>query len=41
MVRASGPETAISCGPMVRSGPDGFQAGTRPSVGRNPCTPQA
>ena len=34
--RASGPDTAQSCGPMVRSGSAALKAGMRPSVGRKP-----
>ena len=41
MLRPMGPDTAISCGPIPRSGPDALNAATRPSVGRSPCTPQA
>ena len=36
MVRASGPETAEICGPMVRSGSEALKAAMRPTVGRRP-----
>ncbi|GAV34692.1 hypothetical protein ROTAS13_02361 [Roseomonas sp. TAS13] len=41
MERASGPETAINCAPIARSGLLALKAAIRPSVGRSPCTPQA
>ena len=41
MERASGPDTAMSCGPIPRSGAEAFQAGILPKLGRRPCTPQA
>ena len=36
MVRASGPETALICGPIGRSGNAALNAGIRPIVGRRP-----
>ena len=40
-VRASGPDTALICGPIGRSGNAALNAAMRPIVGRRPCTPQA
>jgi len=36
MVRASGPDTAEICGPIVRSGNAALKAAIRPTVGRRP-----
>ena len=36
MVRASGPDTAMICEPIERSGPEALKFGARPSVSRRP-----
>ena len=36
-----GPDTALICGPIGRSGRAALKAATRPIVGLKPCTPQA